>query len=267
METDTNKNDLLKRGRSYHDRGAIGFALFLVLFGVILLLFNLGIIPRDYKPILISWQMLLIVIGLWSLIKRNITSGIILILIGGFFIYPKLCHLFPEYLSCISIDIRTYWPILLVVVGVILIFKRTSSKNTNFHINERHEWTAADRDQTNGTNFSDTDYIDKNKMFGSSHQIVLSDNFKGGEGNIMFGELIIDLRKAKLADGINQLELNVMFGSIVLYVPDDWAIELKSSSIFGSFEDKRHHREMPQSNAPRLIVKGSAMFGGGEIKN
>lgn len=116
-------------------------------------------------------------------------------------------------------------------------------------------------------NYNSTDFINKDLMFGGSEQIILSNNFRGGEGNVMFGELIIDLRKAKMAEGTHQLELNAMFGSAVLYVPSDWNIEVRSSSFLASVEDKRFHSSSIDGSVSTLIVKGNAMFGSIELRN
>lgn len=263
MERDFKDKYLFKRGRG----NGIGFALFLILFGGIYLFLNLGIIPIEYKRILISWQMLLIVLGIWSLLKRQFVGAFFLIAIGFFFIYPVLCSVFPEYFVRFDVDIKTYWPVLLIAGGVLLVISRSfPSPKKDYNKEYRHESTS---DHYNPAEQNSADYVDKNLMFGSSEQIVLSQNFKGGEANVMFGELIIDLRRANLSEFAGILEANVMFGSIVIYTPSDWAVELKSSSLLGSFEDKRYHPsdKISEIGVPRLVIKGSAMFGSGEIRN
>lgn len=263
MERDFKDKYLFKRNRG----NGIGFALFLILFGGIYLFLNLGIIPIEYKRILISWQMLLIVLGIWNLLKKQFVGAFFLIAIGCFFIYPVLCSVFPEYFVRFDVDIKTYWPVLLIAGGILLVISRSFPSSKRGHRKEyRYEST---NDNYNPAEQNSADYVDKNLMFGSSEQIVLSQNFKGGEANVMFGELIIDLRRANLSEYPGILEANVMFGSIVIYTPSDWTVELKSSSFLGSFEDKRYHisNKISESSAPRLIIKGSAMFGSGEIRS
>lgn len=261
---ETNKGNLFKRGK---EGNGLGFALFLILLGGIFLFLNLGIIPAMYKPLLISWQMLLIVIGLWILLaKREYAGGVILIAVGLFFIYPKLCSVFPEYFVKFDIDLRTFWPVILIIVGIILIMGWMFPKQTK-HRNRAYESENGRQGNPEQASINSGDYIDKNVMFGSSEQIVLSTNFKGGEANVMFGELIVDLRKAKLAEGEHKLELNAMFGSVVLYVPSGWYVDTKTSSFLASFEDKRFQTMEILDSTSRLIVKGSAMFGNGEIRN
>ncbi len=263
---DKNKNNhLFKRG---NNNGAIGFAILLILAGTIFLLLNLGIIPEKYSPLFTKWPTVLIVIGLWLLIKRDFTTGIILTALGIFFIYPTLHRVFPEFFIDINIDMRTYWPVILIAVGVVLVFgrilphNRSSRKWDDKYDGEQYNWSDNDK-QTQ----SSADYIEKNIIFGGSEQIVLSQNFRGGDGNVMFGELVIDLRRAKLAQGIYKLELNVMFGGITVYVPTDWNVEVRTSSFLGAFDDKRYQSEAVADSPSKLVIKGNALLGGGEIKN
>ena len=264
MKTNYENRHLFKRGRNNGD--GIGFAIFLILFGGIFLLFNLNIIPIEYKSLLISWQMLLIAIGVWTILKRQYVGGIILVAIGAFFIYPILSHTFPEYFISINIDFHTYWPILLIIFGTLLVLSKLFPSHKN---KWRQKCTYDSRNWNNNTIEQDSaDYIDKNMVFGSSEQIVLSQNLKGGEANTVFGELIIDLRKAKLTEGIVNLELNTVFGSIILYVPSDWIVEINSSTVLGSFQDKRNQVILPASDIKsRLIIEGNSVFGSGEIRN
>jgi len=266
MEKEIQNKHFFKRGRG---NDGVGFALFLILFGGVFLFLNTGIIPEEYRPILISWQMLLIVIGLWSLVvKRNFSAGTILILIGVVFIYPKLSFFFPEYFADFDIDFRTYWPVILIVAGIALIMgsrfpnkrKREFREKFNNHENMH-------RKNNESANFNSADYIDKNLLFGGSEQIILSHNFRGGEGNVMFGELIIDLRRARLAEGTHKLEANAMFGSLILYTPTDWNVDLRSSSFLASIEDKRYHSTPIENATSTLVVKSSAMFGSIELRN
>lgn len=258
---ETEKDYLFKRGRNRGGKG-VGFALFLILLGGIFLFLNLGIIPEMYRPLLISWKTLLIVIGLWTLIiKREYTGGVILIAIGTFFLYPTLCSVFPEYFVRWNIDMRTFWPVILIIIGVTLVVGWLfPNKKSDY---KKQKW---ERD-TKGGYEQFTDYIDKNVMFGSSEQIILSSNFQGGEANVMFGELIVDMRRAKLAEGEYILQLNAMFGSIVIYLPSEWHVETRTSTFLGSFDDKRRQNMEIIDSSSKLIIKGSAMFGSGEIRN
>lgn len=267
METNNRHNN-----RS--NQNGVGFALLLIVFGVVFYLFNIDIIPRQYKSLLISWQMVLIVIGLFSLFRKNYAVAGTLIAIGSIFIYPKLCRLLPDFFFCFDMNLHTNWPLVLVLVGVILIIGRASNskRKTNYKDDARQDYTYDynTSEQGNTMNQSASDYIDKKILFSSSEQILLSQNFKGGEGSVVFGELIVDLRRTKLAPNTNTLDIQVMFASAIIYAPSDWVIEVKSNIMFGSFEDKRfspHPPQQAEATASKMVVRVTVIFGSGEIRS
>ncbi len=59
------------------------FGIVLIVFGALWMLVKLHIIPDSFSHMIISWQSLLIVIGIVTLINGNQTTGWILILIGS----------------------------------------------------------------------------------------------------------------------------------------------------------------------------------------
>jgi predicted membrane protein len=269
METDSQNKNLFKRGRNKGKTEGIGFAILLILFGGVFLLFNLDIIPAIYKPVFISWQMLLILIGIWSLVvRKNYIWGLFLIGIGAFFIYHTLSIAFPEYFVDFNIDFKRYWPIIPIVLGILLVICSPICKCNN--CKKRHKeydtetYTRKDQEQTI---HNSADFFEKNMIFGKCEQFVLSQNFKGGEVNVIFGELILDLHKATLAEKIARLELNTIFGNLIVYVPNDWRVEIDSSAILGTIQDKRLQKDiLPESDdAVRLLIEANTIFGNIEI--
>jgi len=55
-----------------------------------------------------------------------------------------------------------------------------------------------------------------------------------------------------------------------LIVPEGWTVRIKVMSLFGGFSDK-HRFRLPDSDtsdsSSQLIIKGTTIFGGGEIKS
>ena len=76
----------------------------------------------------------------------------------------------------------------------------------------------------------------------------------------------MDLRKTTLPEGITVLDVNASFGSIVIIVPADWAVELNVSSSFGEFADKRYDIGNVQPGKT-LVITGRCTFAGGELRN
>lgn len=247
-----------------HSYGAFGTALLFILAGALLLSFNLGYIPAMYKPIFISWQMLLIAIGAVELCKRHYSGGVILVAIGSIFIYPVLTRIFPEYSLGFDLSIKQWWPLVLIIVGLALILSK-KAKNSRC----RKYFSGNDYDSCNQSNTSNSNKINENVLFSGTEHIILSQEFEGGEANVVFGEIKIDLRKAQLSkDGANYLEAACLFGSIQIFVPSDWDVRLKKSVMFGNIEDKRFvSLEPTTTNKPIITLKCDCLFGNIEIKN
>jgi predicted membrane protein len=106
--------------------------LIFLLIGLVLLGKNLNVIPFHFSSIIFSWQMLLIFIGFAMIIinRRNV-GGLIMIAVGGLFLWNKLMPLSP-------IQWQMAWPGIFILIGLILIFgyiakpqKQTRKTDTN----------------------------------------------------------------------------------------------------------------------------------------
>lgn len=196
-----------------------------------------------------NWQMLLIAIGLVSLAKKGAhPGGYILILIGGIF-------LLPEFFDFSFNTRQLLFPAILIGVGLIILFKGFSRWQGDW----KHRFVEGE--------FSDMDIIDANHIFGGGEYHITSDNFKGGRINCVFGGGKYDFRKAKLANGTVILDVSMVFGGLEIIVPNDWNVKVEVDSILGGFSQKNLDFLAPSTNATgQLVIKGSAVFGGGELK-
>jgi predicted membrane protein len=226
------------------------FGLIILALGTFLLADNFGMMPWGMKSIIFSWQMLLIAIGTLNLFGRHSFTGIILIFIGGFFLLPDI------FAFTFSFS-KLFWPVLLIFVGVLIIFRHTLGLN-QFH-NHRDIPNRPNKDNIE-------DFIDEVNVFGGSKKRFLTNSFKGGKITNIFGGSEVDLTQSQLAEGTNVLELVCIFGGSSIIVPSDWCIKSEMVSILGGFGDKRINN--PAINHDRqLIIKGFAIFGGGDIKS
>jgi len=252
-------------------RNGISFGLVLMLIGVLFLGFNFGIIPHNLKHVIFSWQMLLILLGVINLIKRHLVSGTVLILIGGFFIMPKLIALTPFFPFLNGNFTEIYWPLLLILAGILIILGRTVAPkwwNSEWeHHAKFHQHHHRHERNFNSYSHINSEYgFSKNSIFSSGKHIVLEPEFKGGEMNAVFGGITLDLRKTTLKEGNTYLEVNAVFGGITIFIPENWYVETHLDAVFGGFEDKRLiHPSVDTSR--KLIITGSCVFGGGEIRN
>lgn len=224
-----------------------GFAILIICAGIVFLLDRQGILPDKVSNIIISWQMLLIVIGLYNIFSpASRVFGSILMLVGIFFLIPDLAG---DY----HLEVRKYWPVLLIIFGILILVKHWPGK--------------AYSGQTVPSD-SDADMINEFNIFSGSETIISSQNFRGGKISSVFGGSKIDFSQAKLSQEYNEIELFYLFGGTELIVPPEWEIENRVTSIMGGFSHKRSTSVATKPDSKqKLVLKGLVIFGGGEIKS
>ncbi len=254
----------------------IVFAILVVFSGLLLLGLNLGMLDASLKPILFSWQSLLIAIGIINLFGRDSwIVGIILIAVGGFFLSPLVFSL--------PFDVKNvFFPVLIIAGGIIILTKVIFRKKYSgedwmqkwAHYRESSEANCS-RDfkgkYSHFQHFTTTDlengYINENNIFSGSKRKFNQEQFKGGRISNIFGGTEIDLSQTTLAEGVNILEIESVFGGVELIIPSDWNVKIQSHSVFGGFVDKRNYVNSDNTSGNELIIKGENIFGGGVVRN
>ncbi|MFH1195953.1 MAG: LiaF domain-containing protein [bacterium] len=223
-------------------KGRLFVGLVLILLGGLFLLDNFEMIsfyiPQFILNHLGAWFFIGIGIIVFAISGNKILS-VLFILWGGFLIYPE------------------FWPLLLVILGLFLIFKR-GKPHGRFH---KEIKIGGEEKQ-----FSE-DYIEDVSIFGGGNKTYSSKNFKGGEITSIFGGSEIDLRNCTLAPGTNTIDMTAIFGGSSLVLPRDWTVRIEIVPIFGGFADKRIRTPEAPDEDRVLVIKGVVIFGGGEIKN
>ncbi|MEA4851079.1 MAG: DUF5668 domain-containing protein [Paludibacter sp.] len=258
------ENEIKNSFRSGYTKG-LGFGLLLMLIGIVFLGVNFGFVTHEARRILISWPMLLIVIGVFNIIKSHNLSATILIIIGGFFLIPRIIDAYPAYFPGINGNFtHTYWPLLLIAAGILLIVSKLIGRNYGFADYKDFDYKHHQKHHHYKTN--NINGFSKNSIFGSGEHIVLDPEFKGGELNAVFGGITLDLRKTNLAEGETILEINAVFGGVTIIVPPEWLVETHLDAVFGGFEDKRFKLDAIDSSK-KLVIVGACVFGGGELRD
>jgi len=218
------------------------FAIVVVGLGIALLLRNTGMMDEYVKSIVFSWPMLVVAIGILNLHRYSYGLGILLILFGGFFIIADIYQIPVQFRE-------VFWPSLIIIVGLSLVYAALV-------INRRKKWVISN---------SSENRLEEIAVFGGGYKNVQSQSFRGGDLINVFGGSKIDFTHSTLADGTHELNFVSVFGGSTLIFPPDWHVKTEVVSIFGNFTDKRSFSN-PEYNKT-LIIKGVAIFGGGEIKS
>ncbi|MEQ9590996.1 MAG: DUF5668 domain-containing protein [Cyclobacteriaceae bacterium] len=245
-----NRNDCgVPTGRS----GKILSGLILVTVGAVLLANQFGAqIPRW----IISWPMLLIVIGFYVGAKHSFRNWgwLIPIGIGSFFLLDRIV---PE------LSFRPYiWPVVIIGVGLFIMLNPGSGL-TGRRSRRKRLFLAEEK---SGQENSD-DYLNSVTVFGGIEKNMVTKNFKGGEVTTFFGGSSINMSQADIEDKAT-LEITQMFGGFELVIPAHWKVQSEVVSVFGGFEDKRAPlKEHTAEKTKTLIIKGTSIFGGIDIKS
>jgi predicted membrane protein len=245
-----------------HNKGFLWGGL-LILAGVVLLGINFGYFSASLKNVIFTWPVILIVIGIVHFFRCHFFNGSVLFIIGVFFLIPKIITTYPELFPGLGSDfVQLYWPILLIAAGILLFLRLIfrPEKRWRRHCRSRfrkHIHTC--RNENAGSKFS------KTRVFGKGEYIVLDPVFYGGEIDVVFGGVLLDLRKTTLPEGMTYLNLDNIFGGIVIHVPDNWNIDLHLDSVFGGASDNRTAENRDTSRT--LVIVGDCVFGGIEINS
>ena len=229
--------------RGLDSRFVVGI-IFLLL-GMYFLLNNFDLIPFELPDFITSWQVFLILIGLLLLASRERRAGgVVLITVGIVFLVPEFFDI------SVGEVVRQFWPLALVIVGIVLLFRRSQEKKT---IDYTDVGEAAD-------------YIDEISVLSSRDQLLTSQNFRGGKVTAIFGSNELNFVNTRLSSGSHALDLFILFGSTELTVPNHWNVRVDVTTILGSFEDQRRQQGTPPgSDAHQLVIKGLVLFGSGEL--
>jgi predicted membrane protein len=222
-------------------RSVLGVLLLLV--GAFLILNNLNIIPFYIPHYIFTWPVILIVLGVvFILTKGRNGTGFILISIGSVFLAMEAFHFSWR-------DVGGFWPIILVLVGIGLLIRNTSTRD---HVPDEKK--------------NDVDYIDEITIFGGTKKVINSQNFRGGKTTSLFGGTELIFQNATPVPEGAVIDVFTMFGGTDLIVPSDWNVKVDATAFLGGIDDKRS-ANITSDPQKTLIVKGFIMFGGCDIKS
>ena len=295
-----------KKNQAQQRNSSAIIGLFIILFGILLLINNL--VPGFYfLNRLFSWPVILIVIGVVIGHKSRYENPIsyILIGIGVFFLVLRL---FSVYLNA-----AIFWPVILIAIGFTLIINQTkrSRKNRflqdslsnnpswdkrviddestsikNHDVNEDGVTNEEEKEsnQNSETEDPESNFTKKDTKSQSNFNSNLRDDYV--DSSSIFGSNKINVVSRNFKGGnilnifagteinfmhadINDsvsLEVIQLFGGCTIIAPAHWIIQSEMGSFFGGIEDKRFTNSMPDHQKV-LYIRGTSLFGGITIKS
>jgi predicted membrane protein len=283
------------RNHNHHSTGRqsgkVAGGLVLVLVGLALLAAKTGFF--FFPPWVFSWPMFLIALGIFLGFRHSFQKPgwLVLVIIGGVFLLDN------HFLVAINLK-RYFWPILIIGLGLWLMLRPKKRNPWDNQIGTRPAAPAVDEttgyytDPTTGayqggyTDYTGTDaytagtytgepdpmayggedFVDSAAIFGGIKKNIVSKNFKGGEVVSVFGGTELNLMQADIQHPV-VLEATQIFGGTTLIVPPHWQIKSEMVAILGGIEDKRPAYQQGYDPNKILILKGTTLFGGLNIKS
>ena len=156
-------------------------------------------------------------------------------------------------------DFSVVWPVFIVIVGLAILLGRQRGRRARRRDRQSGiiiEGATASRAGSGGS---------WRAVFNSINESYAGQEFRGGEVEANFGNVVLDLREARMAEGGTRLDVNLTFGGLHLRVPPSWRVNFESvNTHFGHMQDNRDHipHESPDGE---LTISGTVTFGNLEI--
>ncbi len=242
-------------------RSRVMMGLFLVAAGILILAEKMGAPVPDW---LISWPMALIAIGFLIGLRHNFRNPawIILMVVGGVNLIDRIA---PE------LNFHNYIvPFIIIAIGLFLVLRPKGSS-----WGRGHEWRNRYNEEKKETweNPSpgiavenEADFIDSTSICGGVKKVILSKNFKGGDITCFMGGAELDLSQADIKSRV-VVDVTQIFGGTKIIVPPTWNVKSEVAAVFGGIEDKRHIHTGNLNPDKVVILRGTSIFGGIEIKS
>jgi predicted membrane protein len=273
--------------KSNNDGGLI-FGFIILGLGVLLLLRKIGIF---YPSWLLSWPMILIVIGLVVSIKHQFKSffGFIMLFFGVYFLLER------EFYFDFGLE-NYLLPLGLIALGIYLITQKQKEKRIMENVQQQmhnKQFKSSPLDSSDSSsaeaqagsdepksNTSDgakknfqgisgisyNDRVNIDAIFSGVNKRVLSKKFEGGKLTAAFGGIDLDLTQADFS-GTVYLQIDVIFGGTKILVPPHWDVRVEITNIAAGVEDKRMYSQTEVDPEKVLVLRGTCFFGGLEIRS
>jgi hypothetical protein len=239
----------------------------LILVGLLFTLDNFGIVRAG--DLFRYWPLLLVGAGLTKILqgghgehREHRAAGFVLLAIGVIFLLRTF--------DVVWFRVRDLWPLIFLVAGGLLIWRATRRRGQGETPGEgalagAGEDLAASRPWRDGPVDAGS-VLNEFAFMGGGERVVRSQDFRGGEVTAILGGFEIDLRGAGIAGDSATIEVFALFGGVELRVPEDWDVAVHGTPILGAVINsaKAGIGTVPTKT---LVIRGSAIMGGVEVKN
>ncbi len=233
----------------HRQRSRVVFGLFVIAFGVLALLQNLGFVQADLLQT--WWPLVFVGLGVVRIVQRPGAHAVVfsigLVALGAAMIASNL--------GVIHFHARDWWPLLVIFIGASVIARA-------FGRGDPERWGRM-RGRHHDERLEHGARIDASAVMSGLVLKNDSPDFQGGAISTVMGSVEVDLRQAAIKTQAS-LHLSIVMGGVEIKVPREWSIAIVGTPTLGGIEDRTVPPAMP---GPRLVIEGSVVMGGVEISN
>lgn len=232
-------------------RGAIGFACWVLLMGVLLLLGNL--FELDIGIWSLAWPSFILMGGIFWGDGHFSFFRLGCILFGGYFLLNNL-QIIP-----VSLGSELLWPVLVLLLGLSLLVDalRKPKKST---VTFKRDGKSHNK-SVNQLSLSENGFECENNFGENTHRIDLS-TLRRGHAENNFGTMRLDFSGISAVAEDCKVELECNFGELLVSVPRKYCVKLNPESAFGSVTISGEPDATPQGT---IAMTCSANFGNIQI--
>lgn len=224
--------------------------LWIIVLGALLLLGNLGFIDAS-SVWRYFWPLILVFIGSSMLLNQSRAKrqrlGWVLVIVGSW--------IFINRIGLIDISIfKLLLPALLLSVGGMLVWRAFTGPRLDTNL------TALSAGEE-----AHAEFMRSFAVMSSNEMRPVSRPFRGADLSAVMAGIKLDLLDARMESDSAAIEVFAFCGGMEIYVPPDWTVVSKVTTLMGGFIDKRKPTTVVPSKT--LILSGFIVMSGIEIKN
>jgi hypothetical protein len=220
--------------------------LFFLTLGTLFVLDNMGTI--EFWDLGRFWPVFVIAFGLARMAQgRGRTFGLIVTLFGAWALLDTL--------DILEFDWHYFWPGVLVLMGLGMLWR-------GFRGGGPLAGAGVGRA---GSGDDPSAAISALAILGGVQRRSTAQSFRGGDLTAILGGCDLDLRQAAPAPEGAVLDAFAVWGGIDIKVPPDWTVVIQGFPFLGGLVDSRTGAQ--PDPAKRLILRGTAIMGGIEVKS
>lgn len=218
------------------------------------------------------WTLFIIIPCLISIIQYGFNTGNSIGLAIGALLLLSAQDIMPAHIAA-----KMFFPVLLVIVGLAIIFRpayrKANGKNNNYEYKStgtantssengepkvEYNYTSHHHDTQNWNTSCGTDIV---AVFCGNNGSFQGREFKGASATAVFGGVDVDLRGATI-NGEVTLNATAIFGGVEVFTDNNVQVVYRSVPIFGGVDCSVPARD---KSLPTLYVNCVAIFGGIDI--